>query len=188
MYKGNTNFGFFSDKALANQVGLREASLYEASPAERGAPFAYPRHAPFPDDKLRMVDRVEAMRATIGVDPSAWFFDAHFYQDPVWPGSLGLEGFLQLMHYLAIERWAPGADAAVESIALGEEHRWMYRGQVVPANERVTIEAIVTGVDDNQRLLRAEGHLMVDGRIIYRMQNFAVRLTGQGPGAERADR
>jgi 3-hydroxymyristoyl/3-hydroxydecanoyl-(acyl carrier protein) dehydratase len=33
----------------------------------------------------------------IAVDPSFWFFKAHFFQDPVWPGSLGLESFLQLV-------------------------------------------------------------------------------------------
>ena len=30
------------------------------------------------------------------VDPKEWFFEAHFYQDPVCPGSLGIESFLQL--------------------------------------------------------------------------------------------
>ena len=31
------------------------------------------------------------LRGTTPVNPEAWFFKAHFYQDPVWPGSLGLE-------------------------------------------------------------------------------------------------
>ena len=67
---------------------------------------------------LRMVDRDR--RATsptagrtgsgsssgaIAVDPAFWFFQAHFYQDPVWPGSLGLESFLQLLKYAAWKRW-----------------------------------------------------------------------------------
>ena len=36
------------------------------------------------------------MQGGMAVDPSAWFFKAHFYQDPVIPGSLGLESLLQL--------------------------------------------------------------------------------------------
>jgi 3-hydroxymyristoyl/3-hydroxydecanoyl-(acyl carrier protein) dehydratase len=122
------------------------------------------------------------IRAGIAVDPGAWFFQAHFYQDPVWPGSLGLEGFLQLMRYAARERWGAGPQTRVECVALGEEHRWIYRGQVVPTNKRVTIEACITGVDDTAKLLRAAGHLCVDGRVIYHMENFAARLIDDGAG------
>ena len=35
-----------------------------------------------------------------------------FYQDPVWPGSLGLEAFLQLLKAAALEYW-PAAAADV---------------------------------------------------------------------------
>ena len=38
------------------------------------------------------------------VDPADWFFKAHFHQDPVWPGSLGLESFLQLLKVVAMDR------------------------------------------------------------------------------------
>ena len=190
VYRGDTNFGFFSDEALANQVGIRDAASYEPSEAELSvsAPFEYPREAPYSEDMLRMVDRVEVyapkggpnglgfIRGGIQVDPEAWFFAAHFYQDPVWPGSLGLEGFLQLLRYLAVERWAAGPAPCVESVALGEQHGWLYRGQIVPQNKRVSIEAWVTEVDDERQVLRADGGLSVDGRVIYRMQHFAVRL------------
>ena len=67
------------------------------------------------------------------VDPSEWFFKAHFYQDPVCPGSLGLESFIQLMKVAARERWK-GASGRFESMALGQKHSWLYRGQVIPAN------------------------------------------------------
>ncbi len=194
-YRGDTHFGYFSAKALANQVGLRDATLYAATAAERAerAPFPYPRVAPYPGDRMRMVDTIDVytprggphglghVAASIAVDPGAWFFRAHFYQDPVWPGSLGLEGFLQLTRFLATERWAPGPGARVQCVALGEEHRWLYRGQIIPADKRVTIEANVTAVDDDARLLRAEGHLVVDGRVIYRMENFAVRVVEDAP-------
>ena len=37
VYEGNTNFGFFSRQALAQQVGVPDASLYEMTAAERTA-------------------------------------------------------------------------------------------------------------------------------------------------------
>src|SRR4051794_2359364 len=105
VYAGSTYFGFFRREALADQVGLREVTPYEPTAAElaRGRSFAYPADAPFPDRRLRMIDRVDALvpdggphglgyvSGSMGVDPSAWFFEAHFVGDPVCPGSLGLE-------------------------------------------------------------------------------------------------
>ena len=52
----------------------------------------------------------------------------------------------------------------------------MYRGQVLPGDRRVTVQAVVTAVDDRQRRLQADGFLAVDGRIIYQMNDFTLRL------------
>ena len=153
------------------------------------APFEYPTEAPYPDDTLRMVAEIDVfdpkggpsglgfIRGGIEVDPGAWFFKAHFYQDPVWPGSLGLEAFQQLLRYIAVERWAVGPHPIVESVALDEKHEWIYRGQVIPPDKKVTIEAVVTCIDDERQLIRADGFLSVDGRTIYQMRDFTVRLT-----------
>ena len=48
--------------------------------------------------------------AQLQVNPDKWYFTAHFYQNPVTPGSLGLESFLQLLKVAIAERW--GVDAA----------------------------------------------------------------------------
>ncbi len=37
------------------------------------------------------------------IDPAAWFLEAHFYQDPVMPGSLGVEAMHQAM--AAFAQW-----------------------------------------------------------------------------------
>ena len=53
--------------------------------------------------------------------PSEWFFAAHFYQDPVCPGSLGLESFQQLLKVVASE--AVGSEplgTRFESLGLGD--------------------------------------------------------------------
>jgi 3-hydroxymyristoyl/3-hydroxydecanoyl-(acyl carrier protein) dehydratase len=188
VYEGTTYFGFFSGESLANQVGIRDARPWSPSAAEaaRGRSLEFPRAAPFPGDRLRMIDRVELLvpdggpaglgflRGTLPVDPAAWYFRAHFHQDPVVPGSLGLESLLQLLHLAAARRWGEAPAAPVP----GRRHRWKYRGQVVPGDRLVTVEAVVDAVDDAARVLSGGGFLSVDGRAIYGMEGFALRLDG----------
>ena len=134
---------------------------------------------------MRMVDRVESfipdggskglglVVGRIAVDPSFWFFKAHFYQDPVWPGSLGLESFLQLLKYAAWKRW--GAPAKPwNTVALNKPHSWVYRGQVLPTDKEVTVILEVAAADDDNQRLTANGFLIVDGRIIYQMTDFTL--------------
>jgi 3-hydroxymyristoyl/3-hydroxydecanoyl-(acyl carrier protein) dehydratase len=107
------------------------------------------------------------------VDPDDWFFRAHFYQDPVCPGSLGVESFLQLLKVLAVERWGPGTFA---ELLTGKAHRWLYRGQIVPTNREVSVQAIITEIDDARRWLVADGWLSVDERVIYQMNDFSLGM------------
>ncbi|MCZ7649053.1 MAG: type I polyketide synthase [Planctomycetota bacterium] len=183
VYSGNTYFGFFSKQALAQQVGIRDAKPYRE--ARAGEAFAYPQQPPYPDAQLRMLDRVEAwvpgggpaglgfLRGSLDVDPGAWFFKAHFFQDPVCPGSLGLESFLQLVSVAARARW--GESTRLHALTPGLAHRWTYRGQIVPPDRKVTVEAWITRWDDAARQVCAEGFLSVDGRLIYQMQDFGLQ-------------
>jgi 3-hydroxymyristoyl/3-hydroxydecanoyl-(acyl carrier protein) dehydratase len=187
VYTGDTYFGFFSKQALANQVGLRECALYQPEPdqLQRAWSGEYPREAPFPDAMLRMVDSISwylpdggpkglgAIEGRIAVDPRAWFFKAHFHQDPVWPGSLGLESFVQLLQFAGADRWQmPANQLAIPGV--GQAHRWTYRGQVLPTDHEVAVQALVTSVDDERQRLTADGLLSVDGRVIYQMTDFVV--------------
>ncbi len=190
VYDGETVFGFFSREALAQQVGVRGARFYAPSDAEkaRALSFPYPREAPYPGERLRMIDEVEMYIADGGpqglgyllankrVDAEEWFFRAHFHQDPVCPGSLGLESFLQLLKLAAMRRWRGGESARFECVALGQVHQWSYRGQIVPSNEKVRVEACITAIDEERRMLTADGHLAVDGKTIYQMRDFTLRL------------
>jgi 3-hydroxymyristoyl/3-hydroxydecanoyl-(acyl carrier protein) dehydratase len=188
LYEGTTYFGFFSEQALADQVGIRDAPIHEPTPAERerGRSLVMPHTSPFPGPRFRMIDRIDLLVAdggadalgwvhgSITVDPSAWFFEAHFYQDPVWPGSLGLEAFVQLLKVYAVERWELGERAEFATMASGTRHRWTYRGQIIPACERVEVFASITDVDDVHKRVRADGFLTVDGRTIYAMNDFTL--------------
>ncbi|HBA60743.1 MAG TPA: type I polyketide synthase [Elusimicrobia bacterium] len=192
VYKGVTQFGFFSKKSLSEQLGVRGAARYTPGPEEaaRGTAAALSAQPPLPDEKLIMLDSVETyipgggpkkagfLRGLKKVDPAEWFFKAHFYQDPVCPGSLGLESFINLMKAAAALRWKDlPENARFEAMALNEKHQWIYRGQVVPKNKLVTVEAYLTGADDEKKLLRADGFLIVDGLVIYQMKDFSIRIT-----------
>ena len=190
VYQGDTYFGFFSADALATQVGIREAIPYEPSDDEmtRAKAFPYPTETPYPDEMLRMVDEVSCfvpdggpaglgfIRGKMTVKPESWFFKAHFYQDPVIPGSLGLESYLQLLKVVAVERWGVSEGMRLEAIACGEKHEWVYRGQIIPTDAEVTVEAVITSIDDERKLLKADGFLHVDGRTIYGMKDFSLRV------------
>jgi 3-hydroxymyristoyl/3-hydroxydecanoyl-(acyl carrier protein) dehydratase len=193
VFQGDTYFGFFSKQALSNQVGIRDALLYipTAEEENRARNFDYPDKPPYPAKKMRMVDKISFfdpmggpcglgyIRGSARVDPDAWFFKAHFYQDPVWPGSLGLESFIQLLKVAAIEKWQlPLSQDSVEFDTMVPElsHQWLYRGQIIPENSEVSIEAVIKDVDNENMLLKADGHLSVDGRIIYQMTDFTLRI------------
>ena len=95
------------------------------------------------------------LRAEKDVDPSEWFFKAHFFQDPVQPGSLGIEAMLQLLQFFMLDA-GPGrrhrrspvrADHARRSADLEVPRP----GD--PANERITsvMEITEIGTDDHGR-------------------------------------
>jgi acyl transferase domain-containing protein/3-hydroxymyristoyl/3-hydroxydecanoyl-(acyl carrier protein) dehydratase len=174
----------------------------------RGRSFALPRTVPLTPDvaqgmsvpstqpavlpgrALCMIDEVERfvpdggpdglgfIRGVKHVDPDEWFFAAHFYQDPVCPGSLGLESFLQLLKIVALERWPEAARThRFEPIAVGAAHTWVYRGQIIPRNRRVEVQAVVTAIDDGPcPTVWGRGFLEADGICIYEMTDFGIRL------------
>jgi len=141
-----------------------------------------------PGKALLMVDNIAAhfefesseatyIRGLKQVDPDEWFFKAHFYQDPVCPGSLGLESFIQLMKAAALKRWPELEHTHRFRLQEGSRHTWTYRGQIIPTNKTVAVEARITGVADSSApLLKADGLLSVDGLPIYKMENFELAL------------
>ncbi len=142
-----------------------------------------------PGKALMMIDRIEAslpeggasglgyIRGLKQVDPDEWFFKAHFHQDPVCPGSLGLESFLQLIKTVAMNRWPDLAATHRFRMVEDSRHNWTYRGQIIPKNKTVVVEALITHVRDGRApTIRANGLLSVDGLPIYKMENFELAL------------
>ncbi|MDR1921961.1 MAG: helix-turn-helix domain-containing protein, partial [Candidatus Adiutrix sp.] len=198
VYEGLTHFGFFSPQGLAQQTGLRGEN-----PAGGPAGLTpYPRGAAWPSGRWRMVDMVSVdptgggagLGSALGltaVDPGAWFFEAHFFQDPVWPGSLGLEAFLQTAKVLAWRLFAP--DSPADAIkwaapAPGRTHEWLYRGQVTRDKKEMAVSLQATSLDMETRTLVVDGLLSVDGLPIYKMTDFSATLDTAAAAQPRAVR
>lgn len=208
VYSMTTVFGFFPAAAFENQAGLptsaaqraefdAPANLAPARVLEGGKPT--PGRARMARPMLLMLDRVTRFepeggaaklglaRAEKDVEPGEWFFAAHFFQDPVQPGSLGIEAMIQLLQWTMLEL---GMDAGMtaprfEAIALGDAMTWKYRGQVVPKNRTITttLELTERGRDERGAFARATASLWVDGKRIYEAFNVGMRIVeGAAPG------
>jgi acyl transferase domain-containing protein/3-hydroxymyristoyl/3-hydroxydecanoyl-(acyl carrier protein) dehydratase len=199
-FEMETVFGFFPPQALASQVGLPPSAGERARLAEpceyrvdlRARPPGYfAGRARLPGPMLLMLDRVtgywpEAGQAGLGrlraekdIEPGEWFFKAHFFQDPVMPGSLGIEAMGQLLQWYLIERGGAAdlAGLAFEPVMTGHALTWRYRGQVLPTDGRLTIELEITGLgeDERGRYATADGWLWVDGLRIYHVSDLGMR-------------
>jgi 3-hydroxymyristoyl/3-hydroxydecanoyl-(acyl carrier protein) dehydratase len=142
-----------------------------------------------PSRALLMVDAIEAYKPSGGpvglgyvrgskqVDPDEWFFTAHFYQDPVCPGSLGIESFLQLLKWVAMDRWPEYRESHCFDLMESTSHQWTYRGQITPSCKKVEVEAFITKIEDGpEPLIWADGLLKVDGLYIYKMEDYGLKL------------
>ncbi len=184
-----------ADQAPPSAPGARPAFAPKTFDDQAPLTPADPHFSPaaglsLPAKALRMIDRVEMhrphggrhklgwLRASKRIDPAEWFFKAHFHQDPVCPGSLGIESLLQLLKYAAIRRWPDLIEGHRFEHPLGVAHSWQYRGQIVPGNRLVEVDAEITAVTDGPTPeLHADGLLRVDGLTIYRMKNFGIKIT-----------
>ncbi len=206
VYELDTVFGFFPQSALENQIGLpttdEQRALLEVH-SDRVVDLTTRPQGYWDADRpklaepmLLMIDRVShfdpdggpaglgAARGEKDVDPGEWFFKAHFFQDPVQPGSLGIEAMIQLLQWTMLEK---GLDAGIdaprfETLGLGEEMVWKYRGQVIPENGLIssTIEITEVRTETGGVLALADASLWVDGKRIYEAQGLGMRIVSGG--------
>jgi PfaB family protein len=195
LMEGTSYFGFFTDEALANQKGLTgklpPKLLQLRQPQAWDLRSGTAMHALLrtPRSPVLMLDRVVAwdpsggrhkkgyIRAEKDVDPSEWFFDAHFYQDPVMPGSLGVDALLQLMQVYLMKAHPGITGVRFAPVMLGRKWEWTYRGQVTRKNKLVTLEVeIVEAHGGDEPFVVADAFLMVDGLSVYRLDGVAMQM------------
>jgi acyl transferase domain-containing protein/3-hydroxymyristoyl/3-hydroxydecanoyl-(acyl carrier protein) dehydratase/1-acyl-sn-glycerol-3-phosphate acyltransferase len=201
VYTLKTGCGFFLKEGLAMQAGL-PATDDERRQYEQLSGFHleldlrperyFRRSARLPDSKLLMLDRITGLwpgagsagiarvRSQKDIRPDEWFLKAHFFQDPVQPGSLGIEAMNQTLHFYMLHSGLDGdlLNPQFEAFAIGETHTWRYRGQVLPSSRKMDIELDIIEVrrESDAILVRANGWLWVDGARIYEAKNIAARL------------
>jgi 3-oxoacyl-(acyl-carrier-protein) synthase/3-hydroxymyristoyl/3-hydroxydecanoyl-(acyl carrier protein) dehydratase len=177
-----THFGYFSASALDAQRGLppEDAPTWPAEPIDR--PLA--GHPALPPGELGLLDRVTAWSPDGGaaglgwavaeraIHADDWFFVAHFWRDPVMPGSLGLEAAVQLARWALCQQLGP--DAARATLALHQPMRWKYRGQIRPhvRQMRVTLEWTARTDDGGE----AVAVIYADALPIYRLDGLRLTL------------
>ncbi len=196
-----TVFGFFPPEAFVDQPGLPATADERAALAAPTGPVVdlTSRPARYCAGPLRlagpmllMLDRVTGYDPTGGsaglgrltaekdVDAGEWFFKAHFFQDPVQPGSLGIEAMHQLLQFYLLERDAgAGMTQPRFELLTGKQPLvWKYRGQVVPAHRTISTELEITefGADAEGRYALAKAWLWVDGRRIYSAVDVGMRV------------
>ncbi len=201
VYRLDTGFGSFPQSALEQQIGLPTSSEQLAlldAPSNlhvdlTGRPERYCRGSlRLADGMLLMLDSVTAFDARGGqkglgslrgekaVRAEEWFFKAHFFQDPVQPGSLGLEAMLQLLQFymLHADLGAPFVRPRFQPIALGRPMTWKYRGQVVPQNRAITITLEITEIGSglSEVYASADASLWVDRKRIYLATGLGMRI------------
>lgn len=170
-----------ADRARLEQPCDQPATDLRSRPAQY---FAHPARLPGP--MLLMLDRVTGywpdggpaglgqLRAECDVRADAWYFKAHFFNDPVQPGSLGVEAMCQLLSFYVIQRGL-GDGFRFEPVV---PHSWTYRGQVLPSDGRVTVELDVLDVELGPQggYAEAEGWLWVDDRKVCHVPRLQVRV------------
>ncbi|WP_306359101.1 beta-ketoacyl synthase [Nocardia sp. CC227C] len=199
-YRGETMFGYFSDEALANQTGLDAGRFVPTwlarHPEARtrvidvAARRADPAARLCARRTLALVDRVEVvdgggehgagyLRSLREIDPSDWFFARHFHLDPVIPGSLGVESVIH-----AVQEWMIDAGFASDMgdpafrIPADTAFGWRYRGQFLPTDGTVELEAHIKSVrrEPGRVTVTVDGSLWKPGLRIYELADLAIEL------------
>ena len=200
VYKLDTVFGHFPKASLDSQVGMPRTPEEKAWITEPNDFNLDVRATPVPGlatGNMLMIDRINGwwpkagaaglgrMRAVKDMDAGAWFFKAHFYYDPVQPGSLGVQAMIQTIQAYAIHTGlAAGMTRPVfEDAAIGRKAVWKYRGQVNPFKKQVVIEMEAKAVEceGDTVVITADTYLWADGLCIYKGVGIAVRLYDAGP-------
>lgn len=203
-YQGKAVFGYFKGDALKNQLGIDNGKITQPWHVQNGiaadsqinlldkqhrsfnAPEGQP-HYRLAGGQLNFIDKAEIVKAGgkagLGylyaertIDPSDWFFQFHFHQDPVMPGSLGVEAIIELMQTYAIDQ---DLGAGFKSPKFGQilsDIKWKYRGQINPLNKQMSLDVHITSVtDDNgKRIIMGDANLSKDGLRIYEVKDIAI--------------
>ncbi|WP_052593160.1 PfaB family protein [Aureispira sp. CCB-QB1] len=141
-------------------------------------------------DQLLLLDKLKIVKdggeygkgyihASKIVNTYDWFFTCHFYQDPVMPGSLGVEAILQAMQTFALQQNLGKAFKSPKFVQL-DHHKtvWKYRGQILLGVENMHCEVHFKTIEKRGDTLAIIGdaYLWNEGTRIYQVTDLALGI------------
>jgi len=202
-YAGEAAFGYFQPEALVDQVGLDRGNSPAPLALTLSTPIKLDLRLPnlfrtqnnqsyyrLSGGQLHMLDEVQIIPdggkfsqgyvyAHKVVNPRDWFFRAHFHQDPVMPGSLGVEAMLQALQAYALQTGV-GREFHSPRFAHATDHNtiWKYRGQIVPDNKDMSLEMHISKTETAPGCitLHAEASLWKEKLRIYEVKSLALSV------------
>lgn len=204
-YEGESLFGYFSQEALANQLGLDGGKPMPTwlqqqdrkPPARRlelrGEQRWHEGSLRLGRGHLDLVDWVDVvdgggehgvayLSGYRRIRPQDWYFDCHFHKDPVMPGSLGIEAIIQALQAYVIDAGlADGMPEPTFAMPLGVPMSWKYRGQILRDDPDMPFELHVKQIrrDDDRLLVLADASLWKADLRIYEVTDLAVQVNPQ---------
>lgn len=207
-YKGTAVFGYFGGDALTNQLGIDNGKttypwfednntpksdievidLTNQALALYKAPSNKP-HYKLAGGQMNFIDTVSIVegggKAGVAyvhgqrtIDATDWFFRYHFHQDPVMPGSLGVEAIIELMQTYALKNDLGKDFTNPRFIAPTTLVKWKYRGQITPLNKHMTLDVHLTDIirTDGEVRLVGDANLSKDGLRIYEVKDIVLSI------------
>ncbi len=196
-YRGESVFGYFPPAVMARQAGLDD----QRAPVKLQDQDILPQQAwdvldeskpsyRLSSGQLNFLDQIQVTKtggsyglgmvsAQKTVNPQDWFFSNHFYQDPVMPGSLGVEAIQQALQAYCLA-CGLGSDFHSPRFSLqsGSAMQWKYRGQITPAHHEMKIEVHIKDVQSapGHTAVMADASLWADGKRIYEIINIGMGI------------
>lgn len=207
-YTGKAVFGYFSGESLTNQLGIDNGKttnawfvdnntpaanidvfdLTDQSLALYKAPVGKP-HYKLAGGQMNFLDTVSVVegggKAGVAyvygertIDADDWFFRYHFHQDPVMPGSLGVEAIIELMQTYALKNDLGAQFTNPRFIAPMTKVDWKYRGQITPLNKQMSLDVHITEIitETGEIRLIGDANLSKDGLRIYEVKNIVLSI------------
>jgi 3-hydroxymyristoyl/3-hydroxydecanoyl-(acyl carrier protein) dehydratase len=204
-YQGSAVFGYFSEDALTHQLGLDNGRVSQPwhvahqQAAQRinlldpDCPwFRAPVDKPYyrlAGGQLHFVDQVDIVEAggkagkgylsaVRTIDAADWFFQFHFHQDPVMPGSLGVEAIIEIMQLYMLKNDLGASLRNPRFNQILSTIKWKYRGQITPLNREMHLDVHITDlrIEPHRVTLVGDANLSKDGLRIYEITDIALCL------------
>jgi acyl transferase domain-containing protein/3-hydroxymyristoyl/3-hydroxydecanoyl-(acyl carrier protein) dehydratase len=186
---------WFIDNCVVNGVGNKTATsqidvinLRDQQLAYYQAPANKP-HYKLAGGQMNFIDTVSIVESggNAGVayiygektiDATDWFFRYHFHQDPVMPGSLGVEAIIELMQTYALKNDLGKSFTNPRFTAPNSVVKWKYRGQITPLNKQMSLDVHITDIikEAGEVRLIGDASLSKDGLRIYQVKDIVLSI------------